>query len=236
MLTSLYYYGFYKPYIVRETSSAPKASSVSARRSPKAAESTRAESVLLNKTLKSDVVAYARNASASVTGLRGAAGRLSAAAERFGRSARENGLDETKNAFAKRAETFAEVFNTAKNFTQEQQHSEALRGYGRDAETLVSAYEQELNAIGFKKNENGALVFNRETTADMDAATIQWALGDAEPLFKELYALSNDMLTEPLASHMQFKGFGFYYNYKLGKVQDNTFQMIEAGMIADYAV
>ena len=235
MLTSLYYYGLYKPYMIRETGAAARTAPV-VKRSAKASEAARAQSVLLNKSLKSDVVNYAREASFSVTGLRGAAGKLATEAETFGRKARTSGLETAREAVAVRAEAFAEVFNKARAFTQKQEHSEPLRAYGADAAGIVEQNSEALGTLGFSLDDEGVLHFDRAKTDEMDAAAMQWALGDAEGAFKEVYELSQDVLKEPLASHMHFKGLRYYYNYKMGAVQDNTFKMIEAGMIADYAV
>jgi len=235
MLTSLYYYGLYKPYMIRETGVMARTAPV-AKRSVKTSEAARAQSVLLNKTLKSDVVTYAREASSSVTGLRGAAGKLAAEAEMFGRKARKDGLAGAKEVFAKRAEEFAEAYNKVQSFTRTQEHSGALRLFGTDAEGLVTQHGEALGALGLAADDDGVLQFDSGKTDAMDAAEMQWALGDAESAFKEVYDLAQDVLKEPLASHMHFKGLRFYYNYKMGAVQDNTFKMIEAGMIADYAV
>jgi len=235
MLTSLYYYGLYKPYMIRETGAASRVAPT-VRRSVKTSEAARAQSVLLNKALKSDVVTYAREASFSVTGLRGAAGKLVNEAEVFGRKARAEGLDGAQEAFAKRAEDFVEVYNKAHEFTQAQEHSESLRMFGVDAAGVLEQNDEALSAMGFAFDAEGKLQFDRSKMDSMDAAAMQWALGDAESTFKEVYDLAQEVLKEPLANHMHFKGLRFYYNYKMGAVQDNTFKMIEAGMIADYAV
>ena len=101
---------------------------------------------------------------------------------------------------------------------------------------MVFHYADALDALGFGLDEEGQLAFDCTVTEEMEPAFLRQAMCNAAPAFREMRALSEGVLREPLSSHMQFKGLSFYYNYKMGTVEDNTFQIIETGMLADYAV
>jgi hypothetical protein len=47
---------------------------------------------------------------------------------------------------------------------------------------------------------------------------------------------SGDFLTDPLVDHMKFKGLGYHYNYKMGMMETDGFNTIEAGLLINKAV
>ena len=41
------------------------------------------------------------------------------------------------------------------------------------------------------------------------------------------------MLSEPLIEHMHFRGLSYHYNYQLGRMETEGFNLIESGMLVD---
>jgi len=193
------------------------------------------QAVLLNKMFKADVISYAQRVSSAMTGLRGAAGRLQQDAEQFVRRVRNDGALSAKETIVRKANVFTAAYNTARAVMGTQEYSEALQQFGEEVSSIVSAYREPLAALGFALSEKG-LTFSRKTVDSMNVVDLSWRLGEVEEAFRRVYDSAAGVLLEPLAAHMQFKGAGFYYNYRLCAVRDDTFQLFETGMLANYAV
>jgi len=237
MLTNIYYYDFYKPYLLSTQTAdtqtpAPRRKKVA----EKAPVSTQDYKVLLNKSMKTDVVSYARNVSDSVVGAKNVSKNLVRDMEDFNKNTYKHGYSTAKGWISDDLDAFAKQYNDSVKFLSSQQHSPALRKFAGNIKAKVTDGVGELQPLGVSMDETGALSFDKEKFGNLNEAQIHQGIGQSINLFSNLYNDSANVLSEPLTEHMKFKGLGYYYNYKLGAMESDTFKIIESGMLVDKAV
>ena len=236
MLTNLFYYHFYKPYIFKTSESGqqpamPKQKKIADKR--QAAESFR---VLLNKSLNHEVVEYARGISTSVVGTKETVKNLVQDMTNFNKNMHKRGADTAKRWIKYDLLEFVDSYNASTQFLAEQKHSDNLRGFSERLEDNVSMNIERLARVGITRHQDGKLSLNTEAFNRLDEGRLNTAIGETLSTFKDIYSDSSDVLSEPLKEHMNFRSLGYYYNYKLGKMENDTFKIIESGMIIDMAV
>lgn len=239
MLTSIYYYGLYKPYIVanRETSVyAPKRSRIADRREAVTPEKG-GQVYILNKSLKDEIVRYAQGISYSATNLRASTRQTSADMENFNRNIHREGFEKAQTWLEDDLSEFADNYNTAAEFMQGQQHSTDLRTFSYELADNVFYNRERLDKLGLALSESGRLHFDREAYRNLSQDQVNIAIGENIEIFSDLHRQTGDLLREPLAEHMNFKGLSYHYNYKMGAmVADDGFSIIETGLLIDKAV
>jgi len=236
MLTNIFYYQFYKPYILKTTASdkqpaRPKQGKI-AEKNP-TAESFK---VLLNKSLKQDVVEYARGVSSSVVGAKEASKHTVRDMTDFNKNIHKRGLDTAKKWIRFDLEEFVDSYNASTEFLTGQNHSQSLRGFAERMTDSVSVNLERLSQLGLSLGEDGKLALDTEKFNALSEGHVNVAIGETLNTFRDIYSDSGGVLTEPLKEHMNFRSLGYYYNYKLGRMENDTFKIIEAGMIIDKAV
>ncbi len=235
MLTSMFYYGHYRPYILK-TSVPGKAETP--KRAKIAEPSNGAENfkVLMNKALKTDVVEYARGVSTSVVGTKEASKNLMRDMTDFNKNIYGRGVETARRWIKYDLDEFANSYNTSVMFLANQKHSQALRGFSERTQDAVAHGVENLENLGLKLNDSGSLKFDGSYFDSLSEAELNMAIGENVNTFQEIYNDASHILTEPLKEHMQFKSLNYYYNYKLGIVENDTFKMIESGMMIDKVV
>ena len=236
MLTNIFYYNYYKPYILKISESGkqeakPKQGKIAENR--QLAESLK---VLLNKSMNREVVDYARGISSSVIGTKEASKYLVRDMLDFNKNIHKHGADTAKRWIKYDLEEFVESYNESTEFLSNQKHSQALSGFSERLKDNVSINKERLHGLGITFDQNMKLFFDPETFNKLDESRLNTAIRETLSTFKDIYCDSADILGEPLKEHMSFRGLGYYYNYKLGKIENDTFKIIESGMIIDKAV
>ncbi len=134
MLTSVYYYNIYKPYIVgtREMNNyAPRRARIADKKeSPEALSGGRM--YVFNKAVKDEIINYAQNVSYGVTNLRASARHTSNDMENFNRNAHREGFSEAVNLLTEDLSKFARHYNEATDFLQNQEQSANLRTFSME--------------------------------------------------------------------------------------------------------
>lgn len=239
MLTSIYYYNMYKPYIVsnRETNEfSPKRSRIADRRQTAAPEQKN-QVYILNKSLKDEIVQYARGVSYGATYLRSSTRQTTSDMENFNRNVHRDGFDKAQEWLEDDLSEFAENYNNAVAFMQEQTHSKELRSFSYEMADNIYYNRDRLSMLGLGLSESGRLNFDREGYQGLSQDQVNIAIGENIGIFTDLHSHTGELLTEPLAGHMNFKGLNYHYNYKMGTmVTDDGFGMIGTGLLIDKAV
>lgn len=236
MLTNIFYYNYYKPYILKTVDSGKQQSKAKIPKIADNSSSTDSFKVLLNKSLKPEVVDYARGVSGSIVGTKEAAKNLVRDMSEFNKNAYKRGSATAKSWIKYDLEEFAGSYNTSTEFLSSQKHSQSLRGFSERLTDNVNANLEQLSQLGLRMNDDGKLSVDTDAFNGLDENRLNLAIGETLNTFNDIYADSGGVLTEPLKDHMNFRGLGYYYNYKLGRMENDTFKIIESGMIIDKVV
>lgn len=235
MLTSVFYYNVYKPYIVGKAGS--RADGGIPRKERIAQNTEPAGRVfVLNKALRNEVVRYAQAVSFGVTDLREATKRAVTDMEHFNGMVHKEGWDSALSNMAENLELFSEYYNSSAGFMQAQAHSEGLRLYSSEITDNVNNNSVRLEMLGLVLSEEGQINFNREAVMAMNHEEMNVAIGENIEIFEGLRSYTQQLMTEPLVEHMRFRGLAYHYNYRLGTMETDGYNLIEAGMLVDRLV
>lgn len=235
MLTNIFYYGYYKPYIMK-TSEAGKSEPTKRERIAERPATSNAFKILLNKTMKQEVREYARGVSDSVVSTKESSKNTVRDMTEFNKNAFKRSYDTAKMWIQYDLEEFASSYNDSTEFLSDQKHSQSLRSFSERLTDNVQASAAQLEDLGLSMNNDGKLNFNVAKFNELSESRLNSAIGESINVFQEIYNDAGEILTEPLKEHMNFKNLGYYYNYKLGRMESDTFKMIESGMLVDLVV
>jgi hypothetical protein len=235
MLTNIYYYNFYKPYIISNHGTG----GVTERRD-RIAEKHRIpeqnEQIILNKAQKTETVRYARNVSYSVNHFKLAVNGLMYNIDEYAQSRGEQ-RDRALEHVTESLQQVSDTYNRGTRFMREQPHSPRLRTYSYELGDIFHHHRNSLERIGYTMPEGDTRInFDRAKLRSMPREEVQWAIATNMPAFNSLRRSATDVLREPLSEHMNFKGLGYYYNYKMGTIMEDGFGAIESGMLLNIAV
>ena len=230
MLTSIYYYRYYRPYMMRTLE---PTGAIAPKRAPiaKKPEPEPNTAVLLNKSLKVDVVAHARQTSASINGVKDSARRVSSSMEGFNQNTYRYGLPVAREEVSSELMAFTESFNRSVAFMSTQPHSRSLRDFAENLIDLTLRSRREFEFVDIFTEDGRSLLFAEEDFLEKDQDTLNIAFGQSIGTFLQTYKDSTSMLNMPLTEHMNFQNLNYFYNYRMGTIVDETFKIIESGLI-----
>lgn len=233
MLTNIFYYNFYKPYIVKGTSSTKavkKSNLKTAIAQSKAAKSGEAAySYFLNKSIKSEVVSYAQDISKNLNSIKDTTKYLT---NRYSK-ANISGEGE-RNNFADGLEDFVNQVNDFNSFFEStDKDSAVLKGYDNMLEDRIVEKEEVLSVLGVERNEDGALSFDKDKFNEIKSENYIDNIFDCADLFNEIYKDTCEVMEIPLAEHMNFRNLDYYYNYTYAPKNKEAFKLIETGLLVD---
>jgi len=238
MLTSIFYYNVYKPFIVGNVSGreignrAPRQERIQTTREGDSPNRI----FVLNKTLKNEIVNYAQAVSFGVTDLRAATKQTALDMENFNRTVHLDGWEYAVSNLSSDLEQFAEDFNRSAGFMQSQMHSTGLRAFSHEVVDNVYHNRGRLEMLGLTLSEEGHLRFSRSQMEAMDHEEVNVAIGENIAIFEGLRTYTQQLMTEPLIEHMRFRGLNYHYNYRMGTMETEGYSLIEAGMLVDRLV
>jgi len=156
--------------------------------------------------------------------------------ENFNRNVHKEGYEAAQDWIADDLEEFAGHVNAAADFMQKQAHSGSLKIFSYELADNLQYNRERLALLGLTLGEDGRVNFDRPFLKGLSQEKINVAIGENIQIFSGLQKHAVTFLNAPLAEHMKFKGLGYHYNYKLGKMEMDGFDVIEAGMLVDKAV
>ena len=241
MLTTMFYYNHYKPYIFKAKNAkgnepvnrqaASKSLDSPAKGQDESSVATK--KLLLNKALNQDVVKYAHDVSHNLMSLKDSAKYINYDIQDFDYSTRKYGYSKAKESLKEDLDSFVSSFNDSYKFYSSQVHSQSLVDFSVRADNVVSKNSDVLNELGIFSDESHELIFSPEKFDSLTDEELQGNLKEAYSTFQSMYKESSAMLAVPLSEHMNFKSLNYYYNYKYGGLTSDTFKVIESGMIVD---
>jgi hypothetical protein len=235
MLTSVFYYNMYKPYIVGNVSNRSEGYIPRRERIAQGIEPA-GRVYVLNKSLRNEIVNYAQAVSHGVTDLREATKRTARDMESFNYSVHRDGWQSALENMTNNLEHFATYYNRSAGFMQNQAHSDGLRAYSSDVTENVHHNRERLEMLGLTLTETGQMNFDRPFVAAMNHDEINAAIGENIETFEGLRSYTQQLMTEPLIEHMRFRGLNYHYNYHMGTMESDGYGLIETGMLVDRLV
>lgn len=237
MLTNMFYYNYYKPFLFNEKPLTPTRrtsrteTTSSSKDSKKVAESDKSDSnhsFLLNKMLKKDIVDYASEFSSNINAIKDSSKFMSEDIS-YKKNSSEEGL------YEKGLEDFAQDFNKLKTFSETSDSgSPMMSKFFNDIQGTISKFDVVISELGLSVDNNSVMHFD-ENKIDPSNKDFEQKKNIGKIFFKEVYDKSCDFLSTPLSEHMNFKNLDYYYNYTYSSKDKNYhFNFIESGMIVDY--
>jgi len=239
MLTSVFYFNLYKPYIVSNANTrtgegySPRRTRIANRNDNPASAGP---IFVLNKSLKNEMVNYARSVSHGVVDLRTATARTTQDMQDFNRTAHIEGWDTAMDTLVTNLSTFADNYNRAAGFLQTQDHSEGLRAFSYDVADNIAYNRNRLELLGLTLSEAGQFAFDADRVQTLSFEEINVAIGENIEIFAGLQSFTQQLLSEPLVEHMRFGGLNYHYNYQRGTMETDGFRLLEMGLLVDKVV
>ncbi|MCL2603940.1 MAG: hypothetical protein FWD90_05635 [Defluviitaleaceae bacterium] len=238
MLTSVFYYNLYKPYLVsnangRGDNIGPRRSRIADKRET---PETSGPVFVLNKSLKKDMVNYARSVSHGVVDLRESTHRIAGDMHDFNRTAHQSGWDYALDVLMSDLSAFADNYNRSAGFMRAQDHSAGLRSFSYEIADNIFYNRNRLEMLGLNLSEDGRFAFDSDRVRDMSFEEVNVAIGENIEIFSGLQSFTRQLLTEPLVEHMRFRGLNYHYNYRRGQMETDGFGLLEMGLLVDRVV
>ena len=239
MLTSIFYYNIYRPYLVGNVTNrgnniySPKKERINTGRER---PDQTGRIFVLNKALRTEIIEYAHAVSYGVTDFREATKQTVTNMETFNRAVHRDGFYLAVENLASELNGFAEYFNKSSAFLQTQSHSDGLRAYSSEVADNVYHNRERLEMLGISLSGDGRMYFSKDQVVSMTHQEINLAIGENLAIFEGLRAFSGQLMTEPLLEHMRFTALKYHYNYRLGTMEAEGYSLIEAGLLVDKRV
>jgi len=232
MVTNVYYFNHYAPYIINNA------------RRRRIADYPRSdifvgdgdETYVLNKSLKKEVVGYATELSRAVNGLKDSSKYIVRDVRAFNKNEKEEGLVKAVGWLLDDISHFVESYNRTISFANKNKDSRILTEFADDLSYDLSISLTALSRYHLTENGDALLLFDGDALKNTPRKAIRTANRQNLPFFEHIYDSSGQFLTVPLSEHMNFKNLKYYYNYKTGKISQDTFTVIGSGMIVNEVV
>ena len=240
MLTKLHYYSHYKPYIVGESEddALSKCEKIAELRQniSLAAENGLAPVLVLNKALNSKVLNYLRATAKTVVDIKYYSNMIDVDMRIFTSNVPIYGLSPFKQSLCRSLNTFSICYNRAVSALSSQSHSHELKAFSKALVHEVTINTDALSELGFGFASRKELFFDTEYYNESSKNEIFAAIKNTLNIFNNIYELSGDILEIPMMAHMNFRGLEYYYNYRVTNKIEDTFKIIESGMLLDKAL
>ncbi len=260
MLTNLFYYDLYKPYIFKNekiTSKVPvsyskteHSKSDTSNSGSSEVESENEYSFFLNKSFKNEIVDYAETISLDLNSIKNSAKNV---INNTGSLLFNFGA--TKEKIKKSLSDFAKKYNAYNNFAKRNnRQSPLLSTFSDSLKFRVSDNFDCLAKLGFSdvstKTEGTSdeglsdkpiekISFDEEYFDSLSQKNISENLSPLKEFCQSIYDDTCEIMTVPMEEHMNFRNLDYYYNYIFANNSSkshNTVKIIETGMLVDISL
>jgi len=229
MITNVYYYNLYAPYILNNF------------KRKKIAEFPRGERFLsdgdetyiLNKALKNEVIGYATELTGVVNGLKDSSKNIVKDAGEFLKNEREEGFVTAVKWLEGDLADFVGAYNKTMKFSKKNRDSRILTDFADTLNYDLSISLKALSKYFIIETDDDCLIFDEKSFARVTKKRILIANKQNLPFFEHVYGLTGNLLLAPLSEHMNFKNLKYYYNYKTGTISKDSFAITGSGMIVN---
>ncbi|MCL1997249.1 MAG: hypothetical protein FWG65_00600 [Turicibacter sp.] len=235
MLTNVYYYKFYKPYIIGRRGENGETSKQS-----RIAEMTPHDKlqngmiIVFNKSLKKEIVEYVKNVAHSVTGLKSAVHAALTDMGSFGLNAMYDGYDSALDLIEDDMLDLVDIYNESSVFLREQDQSEDLRQFSLILKEGLQQGSDRLKSLGLTLDSDlNTLHYDKSKLRNMTTIEMHATIGANIQLFHSLHQNATEILSEPLSAHMRFDGLSYSFSYRIANLPLDGYDVIHAGMVVD---
>lgn len=249
MLTNLFYYDFYKPYIFKNeklTSKLPlnynKADGKKSDDNNVSNENTE-YSFFLNKSYKSETVNYAETISLDLNSIKNSVKNI------INKTLSSFNFETLKDSFKSELKEFEKKYNIYSDFAeQNKNNSPLLSNFADNLKFRIDANYSVLSKFGLfyadvsmEQSENDLdqslkLFFDESFFNSLSKEEISEGFNELQNFCKQIYNDTCEIMTVPMEEHMNFKNLSYYYNYIFSKENYNTVKIIETGMLVDISL
>lgn len=193
--------------------------------------------ICLNKAFSQNVVDYAHTVYSTITNLKDTSKQLLDFIDEYKtvedkiETLEDSKKEQVGEIFNKKAQAFVNSYDAAYHFSSNQKHSKGLLDFSYELLDITAQHQDATQKLEVDKNSNAFGVRNMTDVKD----TMQ-TLENIKSFVDEIYLSTQNIMSKPMAEHMNFNGSRYYYNYKLDVYYSNTFELIESGMIVDVAL
>lgn len=243
MISTLHYYGPYNSHTDKASKTPYK----------KAIVNNKEKSLKLDTAYKEDVISYAKNLSKSVNETKSAVYCLlddisklipeeidETNYKKSTKMKKQNDLNSDENEsddydsqvadqFKKSLENFTSVLNKTSLFKKLSSQSEEFDDFSSKVSSIVKG-STSLDKLGLSFEEGNYYI--DETIMDsLSVDETKSLLKQSYDDVKSIYDKTSEFLSKPLANHMEFKNFSYYYSYSAGVMQNNAFSLFGSGIL-----
>lgn len=222
MISTLHYYNSYKPFILdRQRARERKASPYKQTQGQKYKDTEL--TYFLNKSLNDNIKSYMFELSSNFNGLKNVANNIY---EKMYYGLSLGNLDEN-------FEKFTHTYNRFKGFLEENtENSGNFTNILEKTKDIISENVDILDNIGIDISENGFLKLRK----DDDTKNYNVEDGQIKKFYRNIYEKMCEFMSQPMSSHMEFKDFSYYFNYSGDYDKNNSFKLIEQGILVDISM
>jgi len=234
LLTNLFYYGHYRDFVQRTSSGnnnnfnralLDRGQIISAHR----AEGT--ASVQLNKTFDKRILHFVKALGENVLTLKDSARMFSNDIKSLEITQGIGGLNNQMQWIEEDLRNFAMSYNNLNYISQVTGHSSNLSHFTHSIRNITQGNENLLSHLGIIIADQGGLSYHGMGSTASKEITQQAAMA-----LKSAYDAARDFLVHPMSHHMEFKSLNYYYNYTIGNTPNDTFRLLESGILIDIAI
>lgn len=236
MITSLHYYSYYKPRILKNDDE------TAVRQMPfkQSLLYTKSGSISLSTAYKENVLTYAKDLSDSINSTKSATHQtltylddvLSDDNQSINKRNRRNNekqnqINKVKGSLKKMVESLNKTVDFEKNLSS----SDIFNNYSNDVlETVLNS--SALSDLGISYDDNKYSLDDNELNKLKDDEIYQ-LFDEVYDDVKQILDHTGEFLSTPMSNHMSFKSFSYYYSYSAGIVKNESFNLISRGTLLD---
>lgn len=222
MISTLHYYNSYKPFILdRQRARERKASPYKQTQGQKYKDTEL--TYFLNKSLNDNIKSYMFELSSNFNGLKNVANNIY---EKMYYGLSLDTLDE-------KFEKFTHTYNRFKGFLEENtENSGNFTNILEKTKDIINENVDILDNIGIDISENGFLKLRK----DDDTKNYNVEDGQIKKFYRNIYEKMCEFMSQPMSNHMEFKDFSYYFNYSGDYDKNNSFKLIEQGILVDISM
>jgi len=234
MLTNIFYFGHYRDFALRASSGNNSNFNRSLLNRSQIQQMHRAEgssSVQLNKTMDSRILHFAKALGENVLTLKDSARMFTNNMQSLNIAANVGSTYNQLQWIEDDLRSFALSYNNLNYIQEATGHSQNLSRFTHSIRSITNGNETLLSHLGIVVADAGGLTYHgMGNTASRDITQ------QATLALKTAYDAARDFLTHPMSHHMEFRNLNYYYNYTIGNTPNDTFRLLESGILIDISI
>ncbi len=227
MITTLYYYNHYKPHMI--TNSKEKV----VKQKPFKQTmylSQKTPGIKMSKAFKQEVVDYVENLSSGINNVKSSMISLKKRFKNFDEEIKYRNAENIKDDVIIALEDFVKGVNEVKSISENT--SDVLNSHFDKVKNILNENQDLLKKLKITLG-NGEIKFDTESFEKINIKSLKKNKNDFINIFNDINKETNAVLSKPMTSHMEFRNFSYYFDYRLGSYQNDTFGLFKAGNIVD---